>query len=85
MKWTSESLLELIDLERRPSATRRVLSVAGLVVGGGLLGAAIVMVTKRVLDDGPAEKLSNAAQPAHAMPPSYDGASAAFSRGDSHA
>lgn len=85
MKWTSESLLELIDLERRPSATRRVLSVAGLVLGGGLLGAAIVMVTKMVLDDGGSEKSLNVAQPAHAMPPSYDGASAAFGRGDSHA
>ena len=85
MKWTSESLLELIDLERRPSATRRVLSVAGLVLGGGLLGAAIVMVTQRVLDEGSAEKPLGAAQPAHAMPPSYDGAGAAFGRGDSHA
>ncbi|MDP1919064.1 MAG: hypothetical protein Q8L14_22640 [Myxococcales bacterium] len=85
MKWTSESLLELIDLERRPSAARRVLSVAGLVLGGGLLGAAIVMVTKMVLDEGPSEKLSDAAQPAHAMPPSYDGARVGFGEGDSHA
>ena len=85
MNWTTESLLELIDLERRPSATRRVLSVAGLVLGGGLIGAAIVMVTRLVLDQEPAEKSSGAPQPTHAMPPSYGGAGAGFSGGDSHA
>lgn len=84
MKWTSESLLELIDLERRPSATRRVLSVAGLVLGGGLLGATIVMVTKKVLDEA-SEKSLDAPQPAHAMPPSYGEARVGFGESDSHA
>ena len=49
-----------------------------------LLGAAIVMVTKTLQSGEPSEKSSTAAQPAHAMP-SYDGASAAFGGGDSHA
>ena len=40
---------------------------------------------KMVLDEGPSEKLSDAAQPAHAMPPSYDGARVGFGEGDSHA
>lgn len=46
MAFTRERILELIDLERRRSATRRVLSTAGLVLGGGLLGATIMLLMR---------------------------------------
>ncbi|MDP3231340.1 MAG: hypothetical protein Q8S33_00785 [Myxococcales bacterium] len=46
MAFTRERILELIDLERRRSATRRVLSTAGLVLGGGLLGATLMLLMR---------------------------------------
>lgn len=48
MTWTREAMLDLIDLERRRSTTRRVMSVAGLLISGGLLGAGLVLLTRRV-------------------------------------
>lgn len=42
----SERILELIDLQHRRSVTRRVLSAAGLVLGGGLLAATIMLVMR---------------------------------------
>lgn len=46
MAFNRERILELIDLERRRSATRRVLSTAGLLVGGGLLGATLMLLMR---------------------------------------
>lgn len=46
MAFNRERILELIDLEHRRSATRRVLSTAGLLLGGGLLGATIMLLTR---------------------------------------
>ncbi len=46
MAFNRERLLELIDLERRRSATRRVLSTAGLLLGGGLLGATLMLLMR---------------------------------------
>ena len=81
----SESILELIDLEHRRSSTRRVMSVAGLVIGGGLLGAGIVLLTtmaRRRWGATSMLKASALAPSAHAMPPSYGGPAATPANGD---
>lgn len=84
MNFTSDALLELIHLERRPSTLRRVASVAGLMLGGGLIGAAVVMMTKTIVDAGTSKQAFAAPRPAHALPPSYDRVSAGYGEGDSH-
>ena len=57
MAFNPERILELIDLEHRRSATRRVLSTAGLLLGGGLLGATLMLLmrarTSAVLPEHP--------------------------------
>ncbi len=54
MAFNRERILELIDLKHRRSSMRRVLSVAGLLLGGGLIGATI-MVLMRPRSHPPAE------------------------------
>lgn len=55
MAFNRERILELIDLEHRRSATRRVLSTAGLLLGGGLLGATL-MLLMRARTSAPAQE-----------------------------
>lgn len=67
MAFNRERILELIDLEHRRSATRRVLSTAGLLLGGGLLGATIMLLmrarTSPAAQEQKHEHLGTPAQP----------------------
>jgi hypothetical protein len=63
MTWTREAMLELIDLERRRSTTRRVMSAAGLLISGGLLGAGLVLLTRRARAPIPTMDVQNDAAP----------------------
>lgn len=42
--FTYAGLLESINLEKRRSVTRRVLSTGGVLIGGALLGAGVAML-----------------------------------------
>ena len=63
MTWTREAMLDLIDLERRRSTTRRVMSAAGLLISGGLLGAGLVLLTRRARAPVPTMDVQNEATP----------------------
>jgi len=60
MAFMRERILELIHLERRRSSARRVLSVAGLLLGGGLVGAVVMLLMRPRQAAAPAERLSAA-------------------------
>jgi len=67
MAFTRERILELIDLEHRRSATRRVLSTAALLLGGGLLGATLMLLmrarTSSSAQEHPGEQLGVTPEP----------------------
>jgi NaMN:DMB phosphoribosyltransferase len=44
MTFDSETLLDMIDLEKRRSVTARVFSTGGLMLGGALVGAALALL-----------------------------------------
>lgn len=82
MAFNRERILELIDLEHRRSATRRVLSTAGLLLGGGLLGATLMLLMRaRTSPSAHAQEQEHLGTPAQ---PGSDGVAQSWPPGPVH-